>query len=122
MAYQGANLDIEKAKVDRVLVDKRLELRGLETVIADGAISVETPVTMLETDTAGAAIACTLANGNQGQIKIIIFYGDDGDAVVTPANFFNGTTITFDDEGDMWMGIFWAGNWYSLGTPTATVA
>lgn len=121
MAYQGPKLDVEQVKTDRLIVDERLEL-GSETVIADGAISVETPLTLLETDTAGAAIACTLANGYSGQMKIIIFYGDDGDAVVTPANFFNGTTITFDDEGDMWMGIFWAGNWYSVGTPTATVA
>lgn len=118
--YQGPNQKLEKTETDRVIVEKRLELNS-ETVIASGAISVETPLTMIQTDTAAAAIACTLANGYNGQMKIIVFYGDDGDAVVTPANFFNGTTITLDDEGDMWMGVFWAGNWYSVGTPTATV-
>lgn len=119
--FQGPNQKLEKAEIDRVIAEKRLELNS-ETVIATGAISVETPLTMIETDTAEAAIACTLANGYNGQMKIIIFYGDTGDAVVTPANFFNGTTITFDTEGDVWMGVFWAGNWYSVGTPTATVA
>lgn len=118
MAHQGPKLDIEQIRSDRVIVDERLELTA-ETLTAAGAVSVETPLTIL--DTTDGAMAITLANGYNGQVKEILMMTDGGDATLTPTNFANGTTITFDNY-DMWRGIFFNGNWYSLGTPTATVA
>ena len=43
--------------------------------------------------------ALTLANGANGQIKIITMVADGGDATLTPTTF-GGSTITFNDVGD----------------------
>lgn len=115
--HTPANLS-EKQECNRLKVLKREEYAS-EQVTAAGAVSVETPTSYLVT---GGAIAITLANGYEGQRKLIIMQTDGGTATLTPANFANGTTITFDDALDNWYGEFHAGNWYSIGTPTATVA
>ena len=41
-----------------------------------------------------------MADGTQGQIKIIVFITDGGDATLTPATMNDGTTLTFADAGD----------------------
>lgn len=126
MAIDSAKQKTTWLEAERLRISKRFELGvGFETMddTSDTAISVELPITYLDSTTAGGAIAgLTLANGYEGQVKVVILIADGGDCTLTPANFFNGTTILFDDNGDMWMGIFHAGNWYSLGTPTATVS
>jgi len=78
---------------------------------AGGAISVANALTTINTDAGGDAFS--LANGTVvGQIKNIQLVVDGtGAAVVTPASFLDGTTITFDDAGDscslMWNGTAW---------------
>lgn len=106
----------------RIKAGETLEL-GLEILVyGDTEVSITTPVTFF--DTTGGAIAATLANGYPGQIKILYMTVDPStdDAVVTPASFTNGTTITFDAVYEQWIGIFLAGAWWTLITATATVA
>ena len=55
---------------------------------------------MITQVTTTGAQALTLANGTNGQIKIISMVADGGDGTLTPATFVNGTTITFNDAGD----------------------
>ena len=117
MGINAANQVINKAEITRAMV-AGLEL-GTETIIAAGALSVTIPVSFLHT---AGAIAVTLANSVEGQFKIIIMSNDGGTATLTPTSFANGTTITFDDVYDLWLGVFHAGSWYTVGTPTATVA
>ena len=78
-----------------------------------GAVSI---TTTLATVASSGAIALTLANGTQGQIKIIVFITDGGDATLTPATMNDGTTLTFADAGDsailMWIG---ASGWQVIG-------
>jgi hypothetical protein len=63
-----------------------------------GAVSVTNYFT--EITTTGAA-AITLADGEKvGQMKKIVFITDGGDATLTPANFVDGTNVTFADIGD----------------------
>lgn len=122
MAIDSAKQKTEWLEAERLRVSKRFELLGFDTMddTSDTAISVETPVTYIDTVVAGGGIAgLTLANGYEGQIKIVIMTADNGDAVLTPANYANGTEVTFDTALENWMGIFHAGNWYDLGTPTA---
>ena len=70
-----------------------------------GAVSITTTLT---TVASSAAIALTIADGIQGQIKVIVFITDGGDATLTPATMNDGTTLTFADAGDsailMWIG------------------
>jgi hypothetical protein len=46
-----------------------------------------------------------------------------GDAVITPVNLADGTTITLNATGDGWQGIYYAGEWHTLNLyGTAAVA
>lgn len=66
--------------------------------------------------------ALTLANGIEGQELTILMIVDGGTATLTPASYFNGTTITFDDIKDVAELVFLNGKWNNKGTPTATIA
>jgi hypothetical protein len=76
-------------------------------------ITTDKPVTFITQ--AGAAETRGLANGREGQIKILINKTYAADTVVTPTALANGTTITFNAAGDCWMGIFHLGEWHTFG-------
>lgn len=84
-----------------------------------GALPVTADVIYLTT--AGAE-ALTLADGVAGQRLTIVMVAAGGAGTVTPANFANGTTLTFDAVGETAVLSFDGTNWYSLGTATATIA
>lgn len=74
-----------------------------------GAITVTEHKTDWSTTGADAG---TLADGVQvGQLKLIQMVSDGGDGTLTPANFGDGTDITFADVGDcallQWSGTAW---------------
>lgn len=68
-----------------------------ETIAAAGAVSIATLVTKVAS---AGAIALTLANGTDGQVKIILMTVDGGDATLTPATKTGYSTATFNDAGD----------------------
>ena len=78
-----------------------------------GAVSITTTLT---TVASSGAINLTLENGTQGQIKIIVFITDGGNATLIPATMNDGTNLTFADAGDsailMWIG---ASGWQVIG-------
>ena len=77
-----------------------------------GAVSVSTFST--ELTTTGAA-AITLADGEKvGQLKKIIMIVDAGDATLTPANFVDGTTVTFADVGDYVLLMYTDAGWRAI--------
>ena len=76
------------------------------------AISVASSITHINT-TAGAH-AGAMANGTNGQIKIITMITDGGNSVVTPAALAGYTTITFNDVGDSATLVFTNSNWVVL--------
>ena len=92
-----------------------------QALTAAGAVNITTPVT---TVASSGAIALTIADGAVGQIKVIVFITDGGDATLTPATMNDGTTLTFADAGDaailMWLSSGWQviGAW-GPGTPGA---
>jgi hypothetical protein len=75
-----------------------MNLEGAETLAnADtGPISPYKSVTLFNITGAGD-IAFSLANGEEGQVKILKIIGRDstGNAVLTPTSFHDGTTLTF---------------------------
>ncbi len=84
-----------------------------------GALSVEAELTLV--NTTGAATA-TLAKGKRvGQKKRVLIVAHAGNLVLTPANFANGTTITFS-AANKFLNLVWNGtNWANTGTD-ATIA
>lgn len=83
-----------------------------QTLTDAGAVTLTESTTFLVTT--GAA-AITLADGVENQEKFIVMKTDGGDATLTPTNFSNGTTITFDDVGDSAHLIFMDGSWSWIG-------
>lgn len=87
-----------------------------DAITAAGAISTSTYYTTANTTT-GSGFAATLADGWQvGQMKKIQLIVDAGDLVLTPANFANGTTITFADVGDYALLVWNGSNWVAIET------
>ena len=85
-----------------------------ESVSGAGSIDITSDITLLTT-IGTSANNFTLADGSEGQEKIIILENEDGNAIITPTNFANGTTITFDSENEIIKLLFIISNWYILG-------
>lgn len=85
-------------------------------------VSAATGTSITHIDTTSGAHASGLADGSQGQIKIITMIADGGDSVITPSNFANGATITFNDVGDTVTLIFTNADWVLLSNTGASIA
>jgi hypothetical protein len=72
---------------------------GVSDVVADG--TTLTPADIITFDTTAEAFSYALADGVVGQKIIMVMIVDGGnDAVITPANLANGSTLTFADVND----------------------
>ena len=86
-----------------------------------GAGAVTTTETVTNYTSGGAAEALTLADGHTiGQIKIVNHAVDGGSGVLTPANFVDGSTITFTAVSESWTGMWTAAGWLTLYTSGLT--
>ena len=85
-----------------------------------GAVNLTTLITQVTTT---GADALTLANGTNGQIKIITMVADGGAGTLTPTTFANGTTLQFNDVGDSVMLVYnTAGGWALISNTGCTLA
>ncbi len=85
-----------------------------------GAVDITSLITQVTTTSADAL---TLANGANGQMKIITMVADGGDGTLTPATFANGTTITFNDVGDSVLLVYnTTGGWSAVSNVGCTIA
>jgi hypothetical protein len=92
--------------------------KTVETVTGGGALSLTTGVSLIETT---EAEAYTLADGVEGQIKIISMKVDGGNATVTPDNYINGTSILFNNVNDTITLLYQSTGWVQLARQNATV-
>ena len=83
------------------------------------AFDVSTSVTHINT-TAGAHTG-TMADGVNGQIKVITMIVDGGNSVVTPTNASGFTSLTFGNVGDTAICIFTNSKWHILGLKGASI-
>tara|TARA_R110001592_G_scaffold116773_1_gene318295 strand:- start:174 stop:542 length:369 start_codon:yes stop_codon:yes gene_type:complete len=78
----------------------------VQTVTTSTAANITTLATVMAPPGAGA-LAITLADGYVGQLKILTVSSTGGGAaVVTPATFANGSTLTFNAAADTCMLLF----------------
>lgn len=102
---------------DSILTDselrKKLRLWSYEERSGAGAASLEVVVSYW---TSTGANVVTIADGEEGQIKIFIHAVDGGSVVLTPANMggASNTTITMVTAGDCVGMIFLKGAWWLL--------
>ena len=93
---------------------------GVQTLTGSGStevVNLTDTVTLLVTT--GSNQAFSLADGVEGQIKIISMKTDGGDGIVTPANFVNGTNITFNDVEDTVTLLYQSTGWVALARQNA---
>ena len=98
-------------------------INGVQTLTGSGStevISLTETVTLLITT--GGSQAFSLADGTEGQIKIITMKTDGGTGIVTPANFINGSNITFDDVGDTMTLLYQSTGWVVLAQQNTAIA
>ena len=90
-----------------------------QTIIGDG--STVTAVTLTQSTTlvnaTSGAAPVTVANGDDGQIKIIINKSTSGSnaVTITPANFVSGSTVNIDAPGRSVILFFKDSNWNVIG-------
>ncbi len=95
--------------------------QALTTSAGGSVIDITSAITNLVTD---ATDACSLADGAQGQIKLVAMVtGTNAPvAVITPTNLDGGTAVTLNAVGDTVMLIFNDGAWQVIGGNGAVVA
>lgn len=109
-------------KLTRELVRGHLD-GAIQDLDAAGAVQTGVGVTELETSS-GSDVAITLANGEEGQEKVIYLKtkGSTGNFVLTPTNLLGYTTITFNTVGDAVLLKFLNGKWVVLSNQGAALA
>ena len=78
-----------------------------------GAANLTTSIT--NCTSTGAAQVVTLADGVQGQVKIVSHIVDGGSVRVTPTNLDGGTYVTLDAVGDTVVFLFNDSAWQIIG-------
>lgn len=96
---------------------------SVQALSGPGAVNVTTLTTAFTSTGTGDAL--TLADGVAGQFKAIVYVAETAGAdtgVLTPANFGNGTTITFNAVGESVLLQFLGTDWWVVSNNGATVA
>jgi hypothetical protein len=96
---------------------------SVQALSGPGAVNVTTLTTAFTSTGTGDAL--TLADGVAGQLKVIVYVAETAGAdtgVLTPANFGNGTTITFNAVGESVLLQFLGTDWWIVSNNGATVA
>ena len=85
------------AELDANFTHLQQNFRTVENITGGGAISLTTGVTFISTT---GTEAYSLANGTEGQVKIIIMKADGGNATITPDNLVGWTSVRLNDVHD----------------------
>ena len=96
-----------------------------QTITADGSTAKAVDVTsaVTEINATAATHSCAMADGTDGQIKIIINTSTSGTnaITITPANFSN-TNFILNAKGETAVCIFKNSKWYVIGGNGVTIA
>ena len=90
---------------------------SVQNITGPGAISLTDTVTMITTT---GTDAYTLADGTEGQLKIIIMKVDGGNATITPTNLVGWTSIRFDHPHDNVQLLYGSTGWNIIALQQAT--
>lgn len=96
---------------------------SVQSLSGPGAVNLTTFTTAFTSTATGNAL--TLADGAAGQIKNIVYVAEAAGAdtgILTPTNFGNGTTITFNAIGHSVQLQFIGTDWWIISNNGATVA
>ena len=91
--------------------------KSVQNISGPGAISLTTGVTFITTT---GTDAYTLADGIEGQIKILVMKVDGGNATITPDNLVGWTSIRFTDVNNSVMFLYGSTGWNIIALQQAT--
>lgn len=91
--------------------------KSVDSATGGGAISLTTGVTFITTT---GTEAYTLADGVEGQLKIIIMKADGGNATITPDNLVGFTAVRFTDVNNSVMFLYGSTGWNIIALQQAT--
>ena len=91
--------------------------KSVQNITGPGAISATTGVTFITTT---GTDAYTLADGVEGQLKIIIMKGDGGNGTVTPDNLVGFTAIRFTNVNNSAQLLYGSTGWNIIALQQAT--
>lgn len=98
----------------------KVSVTGSETLVAAGAVSVATNITLLSNPSSDGVLS--IAAGVEGQIKIILMIANSGGHTLTlDGATLAHDTVSFDALGDTATLIYTNNKWYMIGG-SATVA
>ena len=96
-----------------------------QAIVADGSSTTAVDVTsaITEINATSATHSCAMADGSDGQIKIVINTSTSGTnaVAITPANFSN-TSFTLNAPGETAVCVFKNSKWYVIGGNGFTIA
>ena len=96
-----------------------------QSITADGSSTTAVDVTsaITEINATSATHSCAMADGSDGQIKMIINTSTSGtnNVIITPANFSH-TTITLNAPGESAVCVFKNSKWYIIGGNGVTIS
>ena len=97
-----------------------------QSITADGSTATAIDVTsaITEINATSATHTCAMADGVDGQVKIIIDTATSGTnaITITPANLRGGTTITLNASGESVTCLFKNSNWNVIASNGAVIA
>ena len=91
--------------------------RSVENITGGGALSLTTAVSLISTTDAETY---TLADGIEGQIKILTMKVDGGNATITPDNLVGYTSIRFNNVHDNVQLLYGSTGWNIIALQNAT--
>ena len=91
--------------------------KSVQNISGPGAISTTTGVTFISTT---GTEAYSLADGVEGQMKIIIMKVDGGNATITPDNLVGFTAVRFTDVNNSVMFLYGSTGWNIIALQQAT--
>jgi len=91
--------------------------KSVENVTGGGALSLTTAVSLITTT---GTEAYTLADGIEGQIKILSMKVDGGNATITPDNLIGWTAIRFNNVHDNVQLLYASTGWNIIALQNAT--
>ena len=91
--------------------------KSVDNATGGGAISLTTGVTFISTT---GTEAYSLADGVEGQMKIIIMKVDGGNATITPTSLVGFTAVRFTDVNNSVMFLYGSTGWNIIALQQAT--
>ena len=105
------------AELDANFTHLESDIKSVQNITGPGAISLTEAVTLITTT---GADAYTLADGTEGQVKIISMKVDGGDAIVTPDNLVGYTSVTLNNVKDNFTLLYQSTGWVITALQAAT--